>query len=201
MGRQTRVGLTGVLLGAGLLLPALGLQFQDVDAPPISYSDTPAVDQVARLGEKLKRGELKLTRHPERGYLDSFLQALGISPSSQLLVFSKTSFQRERISPVTPRALYFNDDVYVGWVQGGPVLEISAADPHLGGVFYVLDQESNAPRPLRQRHECLSCHESGLTGGVPGHTLRSVLSLRDGLPAFSSGAYVMTPESSFDQRW
>ena len=53
-----------------------------------------------------------------------------------MLVFSKTSFQRERISPQTPRALYFNEDVYVGFIPGAPLMEISVAEPKLGAVFY-----------------------------------------------------------------
>ena len=79
-------------------------------------------------------------------------------------MYSKTSFQRDRISPNTPRALYFNDDVYIGWVVGGPVLEISAADPQLGGTFYTMDQYG-APAVKRQTYECLSCHSSALTSG------------------------------------
>jgi len=37
-------------------------------------------------------------------------------------VFSQTSFQLRKISPQRPRAIYFNDDVYVGWVRGGGVV-------------------------------------------------------------------------------
>ena len=44
------------------------------------------------------------------------LTALEVPVSSQMLVFSKTSFQYLHISPEHPRALYFNDDVYVGSV-------------------------------------------------------------------------------------
>ena len=66
--------------------------------------------------------------------------------SSQVLVFSKTSLQRDRIAPKTPRAIYFNDDVYVGFCLRGDVMEVSAADPKLGTVFYTLDQEP-AERP------------------------------------------------------
>ncbi len=193
----------GTLILIALVSPAAALVGfgQDVDDPPIRYSKTPASDPVALLKTRLQKGAVRLTYHPARGYLDSFLNALGISPSSQLLVFSKTSFQRDFISPLTPRALYFNDDVYVGWVQGGPVLEVSAADPQLGGVFYVVEQDPEGPKIHRQQHECLSCHESGLTGNLPGHTVRSVLTLRDGLPTFNAGTYVTGPASPFEERW
>ena len=61
-----------------------------------------------------------------------------------MLVFSKTSLQRDRISPRTPRAVYFNDDLYVGFCRLGEVLEVAVADPQLGTVFYTLDQEPAA---------------------------------------------------------
>ena len=52
------------------------------------------------------------------GYLRDLLVQLDIDPDSQSLVFSKTSFQPRRIDPKHPRAIYFNDSTYVGWVQG-----------------------------------------------------------------------------------
>ena len=89
----------------------------------------------------LKRGELHLEHDGKVGYLNALLQALDVPPESQMLVFSKTSLQRHRISPRTPRAIYFNDDVYVGFCHSGDVLEVSAVDPQLGAVFYTLDQQ------------------------------------------------------------
>src|SRR6516225_4684854 len=83
-----------------------------------------AADKVAELRDKVRKGEVRLEFDGVRGYLRSMLQALNIPVSSQTLVFSKTSFQSEHISPSTPRALYFNDDVYVGWVPGPNVMEL-----------------------------------------------------------------------------
>src|SRR5205823_5212269 len=88
--------------------------------PPI-----PLGDPVAELQQKMDRGEVKLEYEPNQGYLRSLLKHLRISESSQTLVFSKSSFQLNLISPKTPRALYFNDDVYMGFVQDGPVLEFA----------------------------------------------------------------------------
>jgi hypothetical protein len=53
--------------------------------------------------------------------------------SSQVLVFSKTSLQRSRITPKTPGAIYFDDEVAIGYCYRGNVLEIAAADANLGG--------------------------------------------------------------------
>ena len=39
------------------------------------------------------------------------------------------------------RAIYFGDDVYIGYVPGAPVMEISTVAPKLGGTFYFIEQE------------------------------------------------------------
>src|SRR5437867_1793014 len=115
-----------------------------------------ASDPVADLRTKLDSGETTLRFDAERGYLASLLDHLNIHVSSQTLVFSKTSFQSERISPVTPRALYFNDDVYVAWVQGAPAIEIMAVDPQKGAAFYLLGQNKDGPPGFEKStgHEC-----------------------------------------------
>ena len=92
------------------------------DEETINYSKQKDTGPVARLQERIDRGELKMNFGEKFGYLPSLLDALGVSTNSQMLVFSKTSFQRERIAPKTPRAIFFNDDVYVGFVQGSPLL-------------------------------------------------------------------------------
>ena len=61
---------------------------------------------VAKLQQRLAKGEVKLDYHPDFGYLPAMLKQLGTPVSSQVLVFSKTSFQAPRISPRTaPRAV------------------------------------------------------------------------------------------------
>ncbi len=119
-----------------------------------------ASDAVLELQKKLDIGAVKLDHEPEHGYLISVLKYLKVPVSSQTLVFSKTSLQSERISPKSPRAIYFNDDVYVAWVQGGGLIEIMSIDPQKGSVFYVLNQEPDG-HPLFERstgHECSVCH-------------------------------------------
>ena len=164
-----------LILGICWLVSATGLQAADLD--PIN-----------QLQRRLDRGEVKLAYDQKWGYLPSLLRALGISTSSQTLVFSKTSAQFRLISPESPRALYFNDEIYVGFVRGGPFLEISAADPKGGGVFYTLgQQQAKRPRFVRDRGQCLQCHESGRTRRVPGHLTRSVYPGLDGTPHFGLG--------------
>src|SRR5215813_2079937 len=69
-------------------------------------------DPVANLNAKPADGSVKLEYRKDRwGYLTSVLEQLDIRSDSQILVFSKTSFQKDLISPAAPRALYFNDDI------------------------------------------------------------------------------------------
>ncbi|HXE54198.1 MAG TPA: hypothetical protein VN541_14340 [Tepidisphaeraceae bacterium] len=161
-----------------------------------------AKDPVAELQAQLDRGDLKLNYEATRGYLASVLHALKVPVDSQGLVFSKTSFQASRISPQTPRALYFNDDVYVGWVWGGDVIELASVDPQHGPVFYLLYQKkTQRPRFIRENASCLQCHQSQLTGDVPGLLMRSVYPDHTGMPVLTAGTYVTTDQSPMSQRW
>ncbi len=152
----------------------------EYEQAPIQYRDAQPDDAVSRLSAKIADGSLQLRWDPERGYLPALLEALKIPPSSQLLVFTKTSLQRRLISPETPRAIYFNDDVYVGFIPGSPVLEVSTADPALGANFYRMSQEKVAKPELVRDSECLQCHGGLRSLGVPGHVLRSIGSEANG---------------------
>lgn len=163
---------------------------------------TVAADPIVRLQRLLDRNEVDLTFDARWGYLPSLLKALKIPTSSQVLVFSKTSAQFRRISPTVPRAIYFNDEVYVGWVRGGPFVEISAADPKDGAVCYTLDQkQTEAPRLIKDRGECLQCHESGRTLRIPGHLTRSVYPGADGTPFFELGTIDVDQTTDISSRF
>jgi hypothetical protein len=185
-----------------LLLLAAPAAAADFDRPPIDYAKAPADNPVARLQRRVARGEAKLAFEDGTGYLRSLLRELDVPAASQVLVFSKTSLQRDRIGPRTPRAIYFNDDVYVGFCLRGEVHEVSAADPNLGTVFYTLDQEPAAtPRFVRQTDNCLTCHASSLTRGFPGHLVRSVHPDRRGDPILSAGTFRTDHSSPLAERW
>jgi hypothetical protein len=175
---------------------------QEFEQEPIRYSQSQPDNRVSRLVERVKSGETKLAQEEHFGYLRSLLAELDVPTESQILVFSKTSLQRHRISPRTPRALYFNDDVYVGFCQQGDVLEISAADPQLGTVFYTLDQDPLlTPKFRRQTDNCLICHGSSQTKEIPGHVVRSVFADASGLPILSSGTFRVDQTTPFEKRW
>ena len=181
--------LVGPLTAIG---PALA---EDFDRAPIEYSTSKPDNVVTRLQKRMDAGQVKLSFTDEHGYLPAVLKELGIPTSSQLLVFSKTSLQRDRISPRTPRALYFNDEVYVGFCRLGELMEVSVADPKLGTVFYTLAQEpTTKPRFQRHTETCLACHLSRHQG-IPANVVRSVYPDRDGNPILSGGSF-RTDQSS-----
>jgi hypothetical protein len=181
--------------------PVIAQQEQMYESPAIGYDNAGKNDPVARLQQRLERGEVKLEYNETDGYLTSVLNLLNVPVSSQGLVFSKTSFQLFRISPKNPRAIYFNDDVYVGFVRGGDFVELSTADPTLGGVFYMLEQtKTDKPRFVRN-NECLQCHASGTTRNVPGHIVRSVFPDERGYPIAQLGSRVIGHTNPLKERW
>jgi hypothetical protein len=172
------------------------------ERPPIEYSRNAPDNCVSRLQSRLESGESKLEYAERLGYLPALLQELAVPLESQLLVFSKTSLQRHRISPRTPRAVYFNDDVYVGYCQSGDVLEVSAVDPQLGAVFYTLEQKpADRPSLQRQTENCLICHSSSRTESVPGHLVRSLFVDAVGQPILSAGSYSVDHSTPLERRW
>jgi len=196
--------LRSALLAATLALTIAAAADQPAyDSPPINYSKAIPADPIASLQSRIASGKAALAHDADHGYLKALLEALEIPASSQTLVFSKTSFQRHKINPRAPRALYFNDDVYLGWVRGGEVVEVSSVDPQLGSVFYTLSQNpAPAPRFVRQTDACLQCHDStGQTLGVPGHIVRSVYPGEDGMPHFNLGTFRTNYRSPIAERW
>jgi hypothetical protein len=160
----------------------------------------PAADRVARLNQALARHERSLRRDPRTGYLVSVLDALGVPAESQLLVFSKTGVQRAYTSPRTPRALYFDQSVAVGYVPGAPEIEVAAHDPLQGVVFYTLDQTSDAPSFTRQT-SCLGCHVSAGTLGVPGMIARSHTVGEDGHVLPQTAGQTVNHRTPHPDRW
>ncbi|MCH7988595.1 MAG: hypothetical protein IID46_05505 [Planctomycetes bacterium] len=184
-----------------MAVPVFGTE--PFDGAPINYYTAAVDDPVSRLQKRIDAGEVTLHFDERRqGYLASVLKELNVPVSSQMLVFSKTSFQRRYISPHAPRAVYFGDDMYVGWVQGGKVLEFSAADPRQGAIFYSLRQKpSGRVTFARHTHECTQCHAGSLTRGVPGHVIRSVYTAPDGMPLFGAGTFISKHSSPLEKRW
>jgi hypothetical protein len=169
---------------------------------PINYLSDRVSDPVAKLQRRIDQGDAALDFDPKHGYLTSVLKYLKVPVSSQTLVFSKTSFQYKKISPSSPRALYFNDNVYVGWVQNGHSLEIASFDPDQGAIFYLLDQQpSDQPAFVRATLDCTQCHVAPGTRGVPGVLLRSIFARPSGTQAIESDSFITGHETPLKDRF
>jgi len=157
-------------------------------------------DPVALLAKSIERGETTLDYNSSDGwgYLQSLLKYLDLNVDSQVLVFSKTSFQLTKISPKTPRAVFFNDSVAIGSVQDGKLFELTSLDPTQGLVFYTMDSEkSDKPRFERKFSECLNCH-----GPANGLVVSSVYPSADGTP-FVTGTFFegIDQRTPLENRW
>jgi hypothetical protein len=172
---------------------AFDFPYIPLDHAAIDYDKRPLDDAISRLQERLDKGEVKLAYEANHdGYLGSLLKALQVNVDSQLLVFSKTSFQATKISPKAPRALYFNDDVEVGFVHGGDVMEFIAFDRKQGVNFYTLDVEKEArPSFVHRNEECLACHLIPGTLNVPGLVISSVIPTPQGSPRFPGAGVIV----------
>jgi hypothetical protein len=141
-----------------------------VDDPAIRYSTAALNNPVDDINKKLQDGSVQLTFDGRSGFLRSALDALQLPVDSQLLVFSRASLQGRRIGEQNPRALFFNERVALGWVRDGDVIEVAAHDQTAGVVFYTLEQRpaTAGPPQFKRAFECLGCHVTGNTLGVPG---------------------------------
>jgi hypothetical protein len=144
------------------------------DHPAIAYRSTPPADPVSQLNQALQAGRIQLTADGPSGYLKSLLKALNVPVESQIVVFARDSVQLARITMTNPRALFFNDSVAVGWVRGG-FIELASQDPRNGVIFYALEPGmlGFGSARLTRRDDCLTCHYSYSTAGVPGMLVRS----------------------------
>lgn len=196
--RVTQLALfVGAILAASVLHAG-----HDFERPPVEYSRAKPENRITQLQARLDRGELALPFDEAFGYLPAVLKALEVKPESQMLVFSKTSLQRQRISPRTPRAIYFSDDIYLGYCHEGDLLELSVADPKLGAVFYTLVQQDFAkPKFVRQTDRCTQCHATSRTDEVPGHLMRSVFVERDGSQISSEGGHRFGESTPIEKRF
>jgi hypothetical protein len=172
------------------------------DLPPLRYSDTAANDDLAKLARDWESGKATLRGTTELARVKEILAALHVPEASQVLVFSKTSKQNSLIHPRNPRALFFSQNTYCGFVPGG-AMEVIIHDAMLGPVFYLIDLGHAAKVPVVERDtsDCLSCHGTGRTENVPGMLVRSVFADQDGQALLSLGSSLITHESPIAERW
>jgi hypothetical protein len=199
--KRPAIPLVAALLTVALAAaPVLAQLRYDSEYPVMGYGKTAPDDAFTRAmaNAALEHDALG------RGYLDSLLEALDIDPASQTLVFSKTSLKQRFITAENPRSLFFNDEVYVGFVPGSSTLEIAAMDPKLGPVFFDFAQNPDAPARFEQETgRCLRCHDSySMTGGgVPRFMLSSVLAGPDGNMVSHELSEITNTSTPLERRW
>jgi hypothetical protein len=196
------VGLACLALQAHTQVAVRNQGYIPYSDPPINYRSEDLTDPVAKLQRQIEQGGARLQFDADHGYLRSVLNLLKVPIDSQTLVFSKTSFQYPKISPEHPRALYFNDDVYVGSVHEGKAVEIVSFDPMQGAIFYLLD-ERKVDKPAFQRAEldCTQCHIAAGTRGIPGVLLRSIYPTTTGTQLAGTRSFITDQDSPFSERW
>jgi len=162
----------------GILLAALACAepgYKNFDEPPHNYHSAPLKDRFTKLKASLESGRIPLDHSSEKAFVVSLLRALDIPASSQMLVFSTTSLQLRFITPRNPRAIFFNDGLYVGYIPGAKI-EILSMDPELGAIFYIFDIPADSrPIAIERSERCVNCHTREETGFVPGLVIKSVI--------------------------
>ncbi len=204
---QWLLGRARIVIGLALALaPAAGLAFlssaEGGEDPRSAYALATPNNVITRLQSRIDTGQTALAYDSKRGYLPAVLKALHIPVSSQMLVFSKTSVQKELISPHTPRALYFDANAYIGYLPNARSLEVAVLDPRLGPVYYVLLQKPQE-RPLffRTVEACLECHATRISHYIPEHLMRSVFANTEGELVPNAKSFVTTDASPMVERW
>ena len=164
--------LPGILLAASV---AAEPSYRNFDEPPHNYHTAPLKDRFTKLKSDIESGRIPLDHTSEKAFVISLLKALDIPASSQMLVFSTTSLQLRFITPRNPRAIFFNDGLYVGYIPGAKI-EILSMDPELGAIFYMFDIPLGSRPIVAERSEkCVNCHTREDTGFVPGLVIKSVV--------------------------
>ncbi|APW58791.1 hypothetical protein [Paludisphaera borealis] len=196
--------------------PAVAGEPTGVHDPIHRYNDQPTLDPFARFKADLEAGRATLDVDDELSLLTSLLRALDVPVSSQMIVTSASSFQKTIISPRRPRALYFNDDTYVGFVPGGQI-EVISIDPERGGVFYIFNRLDPGKTPrIRRSENCLSCHATPEMNEIPQLVIESIVpgmsgggekAFRRGLSGHGVpldqrfGGWLVTNASDFSRHW
>ena len=192
-------GAVAVLLGG----PWMAQAFDPIyERAPIHYHETEPDTKLTRFFKTAKDNRV-LCEGSHREVLAELLAKLEIPVESQVLVFSTTSAQNSRIAPETPRAIYFSDDLYLGWVQGGEI-EAASFDPRLGMVFHLIqltERKPGSPPPLVRERSCLNCHAGSSNHDLPGLVVRSVYPSATGLPLFEAGTFHTRQSSPIEERW
>jgi len=178
--RPWGLSVASFALASALLAP--GLTFSATDAgAPAERANAP-IDPIAALAAELKAGGKPLVFAPSaEGYLPELIKRLHIGADSQVLVFSRTSLQQSFIGPASPRAIYFNETVSIGYIPEAPLIEMWAVGRDGAVRFYTLKNTRAARAQVQtEDDDCSICHAS-LHPAAPGPMMMSVSTLSSGI--------------------
>ncbi|HTH26102.1 MAG TPA: hypothetical protein VL919_13375 [Vicinamibacterales bacterium] len=172
---------------------------QSINHPAIKYLTADTDTVVDSLNQKLREGSAKLVFDEKTGYLKSVLDLLHVPVESQVMVYTQTSLQAQHITMNNPRAIYFNDTVSVGYIRGAGLIEVMAQDPQMGSIFYVIHQAPAAQATFGRDQQCLRCHLSWDTLGVPGLSVLTTFPRRSEMDYANGGA--VDHYKPIEERW
>ncbi len=172
---------------------------QSINHPAIKYLTADTDTLVDRLNQKLRDGSAKLVFDEKTGYLRSVLDLLQVPVESQVMVYTQTSLQAQHITMNNPRAIYFNDTVSVGYIRGAGLIEVTAQDPQMGSIFYVIHQAPAAQATFGRDQQCLRCHLSWDTLGVPGLSVLTTFPRKSVMDYANGGA--VDHYKPIEERW
>ncbi len=172
---------------------------QSINHPAIKYLTADTDTVVDRLNQKLRDGSAKLVFDEKTGYLKSVLDLLHVPIESQVMVYTQTSLQAPHIKMNNPRAIYFNDTVSVGYIRGAGLIEVMAQDAAMGSIFYTVREEPAAQATFGRDQQCLRCHLSWDTLGVPGLSVLTTFPRRSEMDYANGGA--VDHYKPIEERW
>lgn len=172
---------------------------QSINHPAIKYLTADTDTVVDRLNRKLQDGSAKLVFDEKTGYLKSVLDLLQVPVESQLLVYTQTSLQAQHIKMDNPRAIYFNDTVSVAYIRGAGLIEVVAQDAKMGSIFYVIHQAPAQQATFGRDQQCLRCHLSWDTLGVPGLSVLTTFPRKSEMD-YANGGFV-DHYKPIEERW
>jgi len=172
---------------------------QSINHPAIKYLTADTDTVVDRLNQKLRDGSAKLVFDEKTGYLKSVLDLLHVPVESQVMVYTQTSLQAQHIKMNNPRAIYFNDTVSVGYIRGAGLIEVMAQDAAMGSIFYTVREEPAAQATFGRDQQCLRCHLSWDTLGVPGLSVLTTFPRRSEMDYANGGA--VDHYKPIEERW
>ncbi|HEX2749278.1 MAG TPA: hypothetical protein VHM91_14820 [Verrucomicrobiales bacterium] len=153
---------------------------QRFEKAPHDYWKRPLSDPFTVWLGKVSKGEAQMPAGDEITVMRGLLKEFSVPVSSQMIVYSATSRQAI-ISPYRPRALYFTDELYIGYVPGGRI-EVASIDPQAGPVFHIFDFPRSERATVRadRSTRCMECHAGFDNHEIPKLVIDSVIVNRQG---------------------